>query len=93
MGDLTLVYRLWIVAGDSKFRYWIVVPVATAVVGAGKSLHVVAIMRRSETPKLIVFKGFGIFNSVSIFFETSYNLIDASSLLGKLLLLLPISPN
>lgn len=37
VGDLTLVYRLWIVMADSKYRGWIVIPVVTSILGAGTS--------------------------------------------------------
>lgn len=41
VGDLTLVYRLWIVAGNSKRKGWIVVPFATSILGAGTSSLVI----------------------------------------------------
>lgn len=37
IADLILVYRLWIIMGDSKHRIWVAVPVATAVLGTGES--------------------------------------------------------
>lgn len=41
VGDLTLVYRLWIVVGDSWSKVWIMVPIATSILGAGMYLFII----------------------------------------------------
>lgn len=41
VGDLTLVYRLWILVGESKYKYWVAVPLSTSILGAGASLFIV----------------------------------------------------
>lgn len=39
VGNLTLVYRLWIVLGDSKSRVWLWIPTATTIIGAGMTIR------------------------------------------------------